>query len=195
MSGPSSKNQWHGTKTVRVRRAVYGKIHSVTSRKRAMSLIAQKDSFLLRAKGVSLGIALNQEDGCGFIAAAKDSHEKRLQGDWLAFLNAGGNASMSGCWPGGAGVDTGGHRRMSWRLSPAVIFRSPVCGQNPNPALLGWRRVFLCHACAGRAKKSGMALPAVEPHGRSASWPPSKTGGRRERGLGAGDGFGELAGR
>jgi uncharacterized protein (AIM24 family) len=52
-------------------------------------LIAQKDSFLCAAKGVSIGIAFNKRIGAGFFGGAGFIME-RLQGDGWAFLHAGG---------------------------------------------------------------------------------------------------------
>jgi uncharacterized protein (AIM24 family) len=52
-------------------------------------LIAQKDSFLCAAKGVSIGIAFQKRFGVGLFGGEGFIME-RLQGDGLAFVNAGG---------------------------------------------------------------------------------------------------------
>src|SRR5499426_1993272 len=52
-------------------------------------LIAQKDSFLCAAKGVSVGIAFNRKIGAGLFGGEGFIME-RLQGDGWAFIHAGG---------------------------------------------------------------------------------------------------------
>jgi uncharacterized protein (TIGR00266 family) len=53
-------------------------------------LIAQKDSFLCAAKGVSIGIAFNRKFGAGLFGG-EGFIMQRLTGDGWAFLNAGGS--------------------------------------------------------------------------------------------------------
>ncbi|MGE3314415.1 MAG: TIGR00266 family protein [Planctomycetaceae bacterium] len=53
-------------------------------------IIAQKDSFLCAAKGVSVGIAFNRKIGAGLFGG-EGFIMQRLQGDGWAFLHAGGN--------------------------------------------------------------------------------------------------------
>ena len=52
-------------------------------------LIAQKDSFLCAAKGVSIGIAFQKRFGAGFFGG-EGFIMQRLEGDGLAFVHAGG---------------------------------------------------------------------------------------------------------
>jgi uncharacterized protein (TIGR00266 family) len=52
-------------------------------------LIAQKDSFLCAAKGVSIGIAFQKRIGAGLFGG-EGFIMQRLQGDGLAFVHAGG---------------------------------------------------------------------------------------------------------
>jgi uncharacterized protein (TIGR00266 family) len=52
-------------------------------------LLAQKDSFLCAAKGVSLGIAFTRRLGAGFFGG-EGFILQRLQGDGYAFIHAGG---------------------------------------------------------------------------------------------------------
>jgi uncharacterized protein (TIGR00266 family) len=52
-------------------------------------IICQKDSFLVAAKGVSIGIAFQKRLGVGLFGGEGFIME-RLQGDGLAFMNAGG---------------------------------------------------------------------------------------------------------
>ena len=52
-------------------------------------MLAQKDSFLCAAKGVSVGIAFTKRLGAGFFGG-EGFILQRLQGDGLAFIHAGG---------------------------------------------------------------------------------------------------------
>jgi uncharacterized protein (TIGR00266 family) len=70
-------------------------------------LIAQKDSFLCAAKGVSIGIAFQKRLGAGFFGGEGFIME-RLQGDGLAFVHAGGTLYERSLSPGEVlRVDTG----------------------------------------------------------------------------------------
>jgi len=70
-------------------------------------LIAQKDSFLCAAKGVSLGIAFQKKLGVGFFGG-EGFIMQRLQGDGWCFLNAGGTIMERVLAPGELlRVDTG----------------------------------------------------------------------------------------
>lgn len=70
-------------------------------------LIAQKDSFLCAAKGVSLGIAFNKKIGAGLFGG-EGFIMQRLQGDGLAFVHAGGTLRERLLTPGETlRVDTG----------------------------------------------------------------------------------------
>src|SRR5512138_1958020 len=70
-------------------------------------LLAQKDSFLCAAKGVSLGIAFTKRFGAGLFGGEGFILE-RLQGDGLAFVHAGGTIYERQLAPGETlRVDTG----------------------------------------------------------------------------------------
>ena len=70
-------------------------------------LIAQKDSFLAAAKGVSIGIAFQKKLGVGLFGG-EGFIMQRLQGDGWCFLNAGGNIKERVLAPGEIlRVDTG----------------------------------------------------------------------------------------
>ena len=70
-------------------------------------LIAQKDSFLCAAKGVSVGIAFNKRIGAGLFGG-EGFIMQRLQGDGWAFLHAGGTLHERTLGPGESlRVDTG----------------------------------------------------------------------------------------
>jgi uncharacterized protein (TIGR00266 family) len=70
-------------------------------------IIAQKDSFLCAAKGVSVGIAFNKRIGAGLFGG-EGFIMQRLQGDGWAFLHAGGTIVERVLTPGEVlRVDTG----------------------------------------------------------------------------------------
>jgi uncharacterized protein (TIGR00266 family) len=66
-----------------------GKILPMDLHRMGGTLICQKDSFLCAARGVSLGIALQQKLGVGFFGGEGFIMQK-LEGDGLAFVHAGG---------------------------------------------------------------------------------------------------------
>ncbi len=66
-----------------------GKIVPVHLSELGGTLIAQKDSFLCAAKGVSVGIAFNRKIGAGLFGGEGFIME-RLEGDGWCFLHAGG---------------------------------------------------------------------------------------------------------
>ena len=70
-------------------------------------LIAQKDSFLCAAKGVSVGIAFNKKIGAGLFGG-EGFIMQRLTGDGWAFIHAGGTIIQKQLGPGEVlRVDTG----------------------------------------------------------------------------------------
>jgi uncharacterized protein (TIGR00266 family) len=69
-----------------------GKIVPVHLSEVGGELIAQKDSFLCAAKGVSVGIAFNKRIGTGLFGG-EGFIMQRLQGDGWAFLHAGGTVT------------------------------------------------------------------------------------------------------
>src|SRR3989441_4092627 len=66
-----------------------GKIVAIHLAQIGGELITQKDSFLVAAKGVSIGIAFTKRFGAGLFGGEGFILE-RLQGDGWAFVNAGG---------------------------------------------------------------------------------------------------------
>ena len=84
-----------------------GKIVPMNLKELGGTLIAQKDSFLCAAKGVSLGIAFQKRLGAGFFGGEGFIME-RLNGDGWCFLNAGGTIKERMLAPGEIiRVDTG----------------------------------------------------------------------------------------
>lgn len=89
------------------------------------TLLAQKDSFLCAAKGVSLGIAFQKRLGAGFFGGEGFILQK-LDGDGLAFVHAGGTLYHRVLAPGEVlRVDTG----CIVALTPSVDFDIEYVGR------------------------------------------------------------------
>jgi len=84
-----------------------GKIEALHLRELGGEIIAQKDSFLAAAKGVSVGIAFNKRFGVGLFGGEGFIME-RLTGDGWCFVHAGGTLEERTLAPGESlRVDTG----------------------------------------------------------------------------------------
>jgi uncharacterized protein (TIGR00266 family) len=83
------QNQGQGKKKAAFAAPYPGKIIAIHLAEIGGELIAQKDSFLVAAKGVSLGIAFTKRFGAGLFGGEGFILE-RLQGDGWAFVHAGG---------------------------------------------------------------------------------------------------------
>ena len=84
-----------------------GKIIPIKLSEIGGELIAQKDSFLCGAKGVSVGIAFNKKIGAGLFGG-EGFIMQRLQGDGWTFVHAGGTLFERDLAPGEMlRVDTG----------------------------------------------------------------------------------------
>jgi uncharacterized protein (TIGR00266 family) len=84
-----------------------GKIIPMNLRQLGGTLICQKDAFLCAARGVSLGIAVQQKLSTGFFGG-EGFIMQRLDGDGLAFVHAGGTIVKRELQPGQTLlVDTG----------------------------------------------------------------------------------------
>jgi len=100
-------NQGQGKKKVAFAAPYPGKIQAVHLAEIGGELIAQKDSFLCAAKGVSIGIAFQKRLGVGLFGGEGFILE-RLTGDGWAFVNAGGTLEERTLAPGELlRVDTG----------------------------------------------------------------------------------------
>ena len=100
-------NQGNGKRRVAFAAPHPGRIIAVQLRDVGGTLIAQKDSFLCGAKGVSIGIALQRKLGAGFFGGEGFIMQK-LEGDGLVFLHAGGTLLERTLKPGETlRVDTG----------------------------------------------------------------------------------------
>jgi len=100
-------NQGSGKQRVAFAAPYPGKILPMELDRLGGMLICQKDAFLCAARGVSLGIALQQKLGVGFFGGEGFIMQK-LEGDGLAFVHAGGTIVKRELTPGQTlMVDTG----------------------------------------------------------------------------------------
>jgi uncharacterized protein (TIGR00266 family) len=100
-------NRGMGKKHVAFGAPYPGKIIPIQLSEIGGELIAQKDSFLCAAKGVSVGIAFNKKIGAGLFGG-EGFIMQRLQGDGWAFVHAGGTLMQRDLAPGESlRVDTG----------------------------------------------------------------------------------------
>lgn len=101
------QNRGQGKRRVAFGAPYPGKIIPVHLQQFGGELLAQKDSFLCAAKGVSIGIAFTKRFGAGLFGGEGFILE-RLRGDGLAFLHAGGTICQKDLAPGETlRVDTG----------------------------------------------------------------------------------------
>jgi uncharacterized protein (TIGR00266 family) len=101
------QNQGTGKKRVSFGAPYPGKIVPVHLSELGGELIAQKDSFLCAAKGVTVGIAFQKKIGVGLFGG-EGFIMQRLQGDGWAFCHAGGTVYERDLAPGEVlRVDTG----------------------------------------------------------------------------------------
>ncbi|MDH5340411.1 MAG: TIGR00266 family protein [Rubrivivax sp.] len=115
-----------------------GKILPMDLRVLGGTLICQKDAFLCAAKGVALGIALQQRLGAGFFGG-EGFIMQRLDGDGLAFIHAGGTLLQRDLGPGQTLlVDTG----CVVAYTPSVSFEIQYVGK-VKTALFGGEGLFL----------------------------------------------------
>src|SRR5436190_489253 len=100
-------NRGVGKKKVAFGAPYPGKIIPIRLSEIGGELIAQKDSFLAGAKGVSVGIAFNKKIGVGLFGG-EGFIMQRLQGDGWTFVHAGGTLMERDLGPGEMlRVDTG----------------------------------------------------------------------------------------
>jgi len=130
-------NAGHGKKHVAFAAPYPGKIVPIKLSEIGGELITQKDSFLVAAKGVSIGIAFQKRLGAGFFGGEGFIME-RLQGDGWAFVHAGGTLIERTLAPGEViRVDTG----CLVALQPAVDYDIEYVGKIKS-ALFGGEGLF-----------------------------------------------------
>jgi uncharacterized protein (TIGR00266 family) len=130
-------NSGSGKKHVSFAAPTPGKIVPIRLADVGGELITQKDSFLVAAKGVSIGIAFQKRLGVGFFGGEGFIME-RLQGDGWAFVHAGGMLIERTLGPGELlRVDTG----CLVALQPSVDYDIEYIG-NIKSAIFGGEGLF-----------------------------------------------------
>ena len=150
-----------------------GKIVPVHLAEIGGELIAQKDSFLAAAKGVSIGIAFQKKLGVGLFGGEGFIME-RLQGDGLCFVHAGGTVHPFELAAGETmRVDTG----CLVALLPSVRYDIEFVGK-VKTALFGGEGLFFA-TLTGPGKVWLQSLPFSRLAGRILS---ASSGWRKEEG-------------
>ena len=153
-----------------------GKIVAVHLAEIGGDLIAQKDSFLAAAKGVSIGIAFQRKLGVGLFGG-EGFIMQRLQGDGWAFMHAGGTLHERTLAPGELiRVDTG----CIVALQPTVNYEIEYVGKIKT-ALFGGEGLFFA-TLRGPGKIWLQSLPLSRMANRIVSAVPGLTRGGREEG-------------
>jgi uncharacterized protein (TIGR00266 family) len=169
-------NQGSGRRTVAFGAPYPGKILPVHLRELGGELIAQKNSFLCAAKGVSVGIAFQGRLGAGLFGG-EGFIMQRLQGDGLAFLHASGTLYERTLQPGETlRVDTG----CLVALQPSVDYDIEYVGGIKN-ALFGGEGLFFARL-RGPGKIWLQSLPFSRLASRIVAAAPQTGRGGREEG-------------
>ncbi|MCV2421528.1 TIGR00266 family protein [Paucibacter sp. DJ2R-2] len=152
-----------------------GKILPMDLRQLGGTLICQKDAFLCAARGVSLGIAIQQKLGTGFFGGEGFIMQK-LEGDGMAFVHAGGTVVRRTLAPGQTLlVDTG----CVVAYTPSVDFEIQYVGKIKT-ALFGGEGLFLAKL-TGPGEIWLQSLPFSRLASRIFAAAP-QNGGRKEEG-------------
>src|SRR6187402_825628 len=139
-------------------------------------LIAQKDSFLAAAKGVSIGIAFQKKLGVGLFGG-EGFIMQRLQGDGWAFVHAGGTLHERTLLPGELiRIDTG----CIVAMQPAVNYEIEYVGKIKS-ALFGGEGLFFA-TLRGPGKIWLQSLPLSRLANRIVAAVPGIMRGGREEG-------------
>jgi uncharacterized protein (TIGR00266 family) len=153
-----------------------GKIVAVHLAEIGGDLIAQKDSFLAAAKGVSIGIAFQRKLGVGLFGG-EGFIMQRLQGDGWAFMHAGGTLHERTLAAGELiRVDTG----CIVALQPSVNYEIEYVGKIKT-ALFGGEGLFFA-TLRGPGKIWLQSLPLSRMANRIVSAVPGLGRGGREEG-------------
>src|SRR5829696_4723097 len=170
------QNRGMGKKKVAFGAPYPGKIIPVHLGDIGGELLAQKDSFLCAAKGVSVGIAFTKRFGAGLFGG-EGFILQRLQGDALAFIHAGGTIYDRTLAPGELiRVDTG----CIVAFQPSVAYDIQFVGKIKS-ALFGGEGLFFA-TLKGPGRVWLQSLPLSRLANRIISAVPSATRGGREEG-------------
>lgn len=165
-----------------------GKILPMDLKQLGGTLICQKDAFLCAAKGVSLGIYLQQKLSTGFFGGEGFVMQK-LEGDGLAFVHAGGTVVRRELKAGQVLlVDTG----CIVAMTPQVSFEIQYVGKIKT-ALFGGEGLFLAKV-TGPGSVWLQSLPFSRLASRVFAAAPQRGGSREEGSLLGGFGAGGLLG-
>src|SRR5436190_9002313 len=169
------QNRGAGKKHVAFGAPYPGKIIPIRLSDVGGELLAQKDSFLCAAKGVSLGIAFTKRFGAGLFGG-EGFILQRLQGDGFAFIHAGGTIYQRDLAPGEViRVDTG----CIVAFQPTVDYDIQMVG-GVKSALFGGEGLFFA-TMRGPGRIWLQSLPLSRLAGRIvAAAPPTGRGGREE---------------
>ncbi len=169
-------NQGSGKKRVAFAAPYPGKILPMDLRALGGTLICQKDAFLCAARGVSLGIHIQQKLSTGFFGG-EGFIMQRLDGDGLAFVHAGGTVVRRELQPGQSLlIDTG----CVVAYTPSVNFEIQYVGKIKT-ALFGGEGVFLARV-TGPGQVWLQTLPFSRLASRVFAAAPQTGGGGREEG-------------
>ena len=167
-------NQGQGKRRVAFGAPYPGKIIPVHLAEIGGELLAQKDSFLCAAKGVSLGIAFTKRFGAGLFGG-EGFILQRLQGDGLTFLHAGGTILERNLAPGETlRLDTG----CIVAFQPSVAYEIQFVGR-VKTALFGGEGLFFA-VLRGPGKVWLQSLPFSRLAGRVYAAAPQKGGSKGE---------------
>ena len=170
------QNQGSGKKRVAFGAPYPGKIQPVNLRELGGEIIAQKDSFLCAAKGVSISIAFQKRLGVGLFGG-EGFIMQRLTGDGLTFLHAGGTLYERVLAPGETlRVDTG----CIVGFQPTVAYDIQYVG-SVKTAFFGGEGLFFA-TLRGPGKIWLQSLPFSRLAGRIVAAAPQTGSGGREEG-------------
>jgi uncharacterized protein (TIGR00266 family) len=170
------QNRGMGKKKVAFGAPYPGKIIPVQLSQLGGELLAQKDSFLCAAKGVSVGIAFTKRLGAGFFGG-EGFILQRLQGDGLAFIHAGGTIYQRDLAPGELlRVDTG----CIVAFQPSIDYDIQFVG-GIKSALFGGEGLFFA-TLRGPGRVWMQSLPLSRLAGRIVAAAPKTGRGGREEG-------------
>ncbi|WP_298013913.1 TIGR00266 family protein [uncultured Aquabacterium sp.] len=181
-------NQGTGKRRVAFASPYPGKILPMDLRQLGGTLICQKDAFLCAARGVSLGIAVQQRLGTGFFGGEGFIMQK-LEGDGMAFVHAGGTVVRRELKAGETlMVDTG----CVVAYTPGVDFDIQYVGKIKT-ALFGGEGLFLARM-TGPGHVWLQSLPLSRLASRIFAAAPQRGGAREEGSMLGGFGAGGLLG-
>lgn len=181
-------NQAPGKQRIAFAAPYPGKILPMDLRQLGGTLLCQKDAFLCAARGVALGIALQQRLGAGFFGGEGFILQK-LEGDGLAFVHAGGTVVKRELAAGQVLlVDTG----CVVAFTPGIRFDIQFVGK-VKTALFGGEGLFFARL-AGPGTVWLQSLPFSRLASRVFAAAPQRGGSREEGSVLGGFGAGGLLG-